>query len=160
MSTLSAFKQKEEYVLEETRALFRKSLRENNDVTARKFMETDPHARRLVLQLAKKLNMKVKVKDEKGAVNAIRSEALARATTEELFIENRIEIVKEELTDSFRAVERECAERVEERRVVLDKALDAHLALIAADVSVIRAKLDAWRNTQGAVREQILSVCA
>ena len=123
-------------------------------------METDPHARRLVLQLAKKLNMKVKVKDEKGAVNAIRSEALARATTEELFIENRIEIVKEELTDSFRAVERECAERVEERRVVLDKALDAHLALIAADVSVIRAKLDAWRNTQGAVRERILSVCA
>ena len=107
---LSDFKQQEEIVLEEKRAIFRKNMKDNNDISARKFMESDPHACRLVLQLAKKMNVKIKVKDEKGIVNAIRSQALARATTEELFIENRFVMVKEELIASFRAVEGDVAE--------------------------------------------------
>ena len=110
-------------------------------------METEPHARALVAKLAR--NMKVKVRDEKGMVNAIRSQALAQATTEALFIENRIEQRKSELMSAFKELEEASYERIEDERIILDEVLDRGLAVINVERAAIHAKIDAWRCTEG-----------
>ena len=145
--TATDFKQKEEQALEADRRVFRKELRDNNEVSARLFMETDIHARNLVTRLA--LNMKVTARDENGAINAIRSQALAQATTEALFIENRIEQIKEKLKEEFQEKEDACFERIEDERVILDEILDRGLAQINVERTQITAKMNAWRCTEG-----------
>ena len=143
------FKIDEERALEEERKVYRNNLRANNEFSARHFMMTDKRAKRLVNSLARK--MKAVVRDADGEINELRSYALAIATVEELFIENRIEQVKEELKAEFKILEDEVAERIEKREIELDHLLDRLVKDIEKDKQAIRDKINRYRNTEGRV---------
>ena len=70
---------------------WRLKMRNNTEAAALQFMMTDKRARKLVKSVARR--MKTVVRDADGTVNEMRSRALAIHTTEELFVENRIEQV-------------------------------------------------------------------
>ena len=143
------FKVQEEKALEEERKKYRQKLRDNSEASARQFMMTDKRSKRLVKSLA--LKMDVVVKDADGEVNEARSYALALATVEELFIENRIEQLRSELRTGFAEQEAEVATRIERREEELDDLLDRLIADIEKEKEEVRQKIDRYRSTSGKV---------
>jgi hypothetical protein len=148
-AAIEDYKRQENVILEVHRKQFRQKLRENNEMVARKFMSTDRHAKKLVLKLAG--NMKVKVLNADGSPNFIRSQALALATTQELFVENRIAQRKDELSAAFHELEQAAADRIDEYADEIDVDLDKSLAELNMERDEIQVKMDKWRYTEGKV---------
>jgi hypothetical protein len=141
--------------LEIERKKFRKKLRENTEISARKFMTADKQAMKLVLKLA--ASMRVKVRGDDGFVNNLKSEALALATTQEMFIENRIEQVKTQLASAFRSLESASKERIKEQEYELNVLLERDLTLLNLEKLKVQTKIDSWKVTDGNTKAHIRS---
>ena len=104
---------------------------------------------KLVKSVARR--MKTVVLDADGTVNEMRSRALAIHTTEELFVENRIEQVFEELKADMRQKEDECDQRIKKREEELDLLLEKILEELEADKAATHAKLKRLRAASNSI---------
>lgn len=118
-------------------------------------MTADKQAMKLVLKLA--ASMRVKVRGDDGFVNNLKSEALALATTQEMFIENRIEQVKTQLASAFRSLESASKERIKEQEYELNVLLERDLTLLNLEKLKVQTKIDSWKVTDGNTKAHIRS---
>lgn len=127
--------------------MFRKELRDNNEINARHYMTTNKFAIKLVQKLSK--SMKVRVNNDDGSINENRSLALSLAMTQELFVENRMEQIRKILTEKFQKKEMLFKKRLLNQEEELEILLERTLNVINIERAKIRDKLLSWRVAEG-----------